>query len=54
MINLERTAAPTGYETLGIAPGTPVAHSKFDFVMQKARHDDEASPLTRMARVTTA
>ncbi len=53
VIDLERTAAPAGYESLGIAPATPIALSKFDFVMQKAHDDDEASPLTRMARVTT-
>lgn len=54
VISLERVKAPEGYESLGITPGTPVALSKFNFVMQKARDDDEASPLTRMARVTTA
>lgn len=54
VIDLERLKAPAGYESLGITPGTPVALSKFNFVMQKALDEDEASPLTRMARVTTA
>ncbi|MFD0669633.1 dioxygenase family protein [Ramlibacter sp. MAHUQ-53] len=54
VIDLQRVAAPAGYESLGIAAGTPVALSKFDFVMQKARDEDEASPLTRMARVAAA
>lgn len=52
VINLERTAAPTGYESLGISVGTPIARTIFDFVLQKALVEDEAVPLTRMARVT--
>lgn len=54
VIDLQRIPAPAGYESLGIAAGTPVALSKFDFVMQKARDEDEASPLTRMARAVAA
>lgn len=52
VIELERTNAPAGYESLGIAAGTPFARSRFDFVMQPARNEDEASPLTRIERVT--
>lgn len=52
VIELERCAAPAGYESLGIAAGTPVARTTFDFVMQKALDEDESSPLTRMARVS--
>lgn len=51
VVELERTQAPAGYESLGIAAGTPFARARFDFVMQKARSEDEAIPLTRMARV---
>jgi catechol 1,2-dioxygenase len=54
VIDLQRIAAPAGYESLGIAAGTPVALSKFDFVMQKALGEDDSCPLTRMARVATA
>ncbi|HSW18662.1 MAG TPA: dioxygenase [Ramlibacter sp.] len=52
VIELERTNAPAGYESLGIAPGAPLARARFNFVMQKAQNGDEAKPLTRMARVT--
>ena len=51
VIELERITAPAGYESLDIAVGTPFARARFDFVMQEARNDSEASPLTRMARV---
>ena len=51
VIELERITAPAGYESLGIVAGTPFARTRFDFVMQEARDDSEASPLTRMARV---
>jgi len=51
VIELERITAPAGYESLGIVAGTPFACTRFDFVMQEARNDSEASPLTRMARV---
>lgn len=50
VVQLERDVAPQGYESLGIRE--PFTRSKFDFVLQKARTDSEASPLTRMARVT--
>lgn len=51
VIDLERTNAPAGYESLGIAAGTPFARARFDFVMQPARNEDEANPLTRIERV---
>ncbi|HSV82672.1 MAG TPA: dioxygenase [Ramlibacter sp.] len=52
VLQVERRPAPAGYESLGIARATPCALSRFDFVMQKALSDDEAAPLTRMARAT--
>lgn len=51
VIDLERISAPAGYESLGIDAGTPLARARFNFVMQKALSEDEARPLTRMARV---
>ncbi|MDO8699443.1 MAG: catechol 1,2-dioxygenase, partial [Rhodoferax sp.] len=41
---------PAGYESLGIT--APFTRSRFDFVMQKALNEDEASPAARMGRVT--
>lgn len=52
ILEMTRGPAPAGYESLGIAPGVPVARAQFNFVMQKALSEDETAPLTRMARVT--
>ncbi|HEX2009626.1 MAG TPA: dioxygenase [Roseateles sp.] len=49
IVELERGVAPAGYESLGIA--APFVRSRFDFVLQPAASDDEASPAARMARV---
>lgn len=48
IIELEKNTAPAGYESLGIK--TPFTRSRFDFVLQKAADDSEASPQARVAR----
>ncbi|MDO8717873.1 MAG: catechol 1,2-dioxygenase, partial [Polaromonas sp.] len=50
IVKIEKDVAPAGYESLGIT--APFTRSRFDFVMQKAVNEDEASPAARMARVT--
>ena len=50
IVELEQGVAPAGYESLGI--DAPFTRSRFDFVLQKASNDSEASPAARMARVT--
>jgi len=50
IVELEQGVAPDGYESLGI--NAPFTRSRFDFVLQKASNDSEASPAARMARVT--
>jgi len=50
IVELEHGVAPAGYESLGI--DAPFTRSRFDFVLQKASNDSEASPAARMARVT--
>ena len=50
IVELEKNVAAAGYESLGIA--APFTRSRFNFVMQKALNEDEASPAARMARVT--
>lgn len=50
IVELEQNVAAAGYESLGIA--APFTRSRFNFVMQKALSEDEASPDARMARVT--
>lgn len=49
VVGLERQVAPAGYESLGIR--APFTRTRFDFVLQRAHSDQEALPLTRMARV---
>jgi len=48
ILTLEKNAAPKGYESLGIS--TPFTRSRFDFVMQPAINESEASPQARVAR----
>lgn len=48
VLQIEQNVAPAGYESLGI--DAPFTRSRFDFVMQPALSDDEASPLARVAR----
>ena len=50
VLQIEQNVAPAGYESLGI--DAPFTRSRFDFVMQPALSDDEASPLARVARAT--
>ncbi|EPJ76070.1 dioxygenase [Pseudomonas sp. CFT9] len=50
IMELERNVPPVGYESLGI--NAPFTRSRFNFVMQKAVNESEASPAARMARVT--
>jgi catechol 1,2-dioxygenase len=50
IVKIEKDVAPAGYESLGIT--APFTRSRFDFVMQKAVNEDEASPAARMGRVT--
>lgn len=50
IVELQRDVAPQGYESLGITQ--PFVRSHFDFVLQNAVNEREASPLTRMERVT--
>ncbi|MBT9477381.1 catechol 1,2-dioxygenase [Polaromonas sp.] len=50
IVKIEKDVAPAGYESLGIT--APFTRARFDFVMQKALNEDEASPAARMARVT--
>lgn len=50
IVALEKNVAAAGYESLGVA--APFTRSRFNFVMQKALNEDEASPAARMARVT--
>ena len=49
IVALERGVAPEGYGSLGI--DAPFVRSRFDFVMQPARDEQEARPLTRMERI---
>lgn len=50
IVELEKNVAAAGYESLGVT--APFTRSRFNFVMQKALNEDEASPAARMARVT--
>lgn len=50
IVEIEKNVAPVGYESLGI--NVPFARARFDFVLQKALSESEASPAARMARVT--
>jgi len=50
IVELEQNVPPAGYESLGIS--APFTRSRFNFVMQKAINESEASPAARMARVT--
>ena len=49
IVELERGVAAAGYESLGVA--APFVRARFDFVLQPAASNDEASPAARMARV---
>ena len=51
VLELEKNVPPAGYGSLGI--DRPFVRSQFDFVMQKAVDNDEASPAARMARALT-
>jgi len=48
VLELEKNVPVAGYGSLGI--DKPFVRSRFDFVMQKAADDSEASPQARMAR----
>jgi catechol 1,2-dioxygenase len=48
ILQLEPNTPPTGYESLGVT--APFTRVPFDFVMQPAASDDEASPKSRQAR----
>jgi catechol 1,2-dioxygenase len=48
ILQLEKQVAPTGYESLGVQ--VPFTRSRFDFVLQQAASDEEASPQARLAR----
>lgn len=50
IVDLERNTPPAGYESLGI--DAPFTRVRFDFLLPKAANASEASPETRMARVT--
>lgn len=50
IVELEANVAPAGYESLGI--DAPFTRSRFNFVLQKAANESEASPAARMERVT--
>lgn len=50
VVELEANVAPAGYESLGI--DAPFTRSRFNFVLQKAASESEASPAARMERVT--
>jgi catechol 1,2-dioxygenase len=52
VLELEKDVPAAGYGSLGI--DQPFVRSRFDFVMQKAADDSEASPQARMARATKA
>ncbi len=48
VLELQKNASPKGYESLGV--NEPFTRVHFDFVMQPAADDSEASPQARLAR----
>jgi catechol 1,2-dioxygenase len=48
VLELEKNTPPAGYESLGVT--APFTRVRFDFVMQPAADEDEASPKARVAR----
>lgn len=49
IVEIEKDVAPAGYESLGIS--SAFTRARFNFVLQKALNENEASPAARMARV---
>jgi catechol 1,2-dioxygenase len=52
ILQLQKNTPPAGYESLGVT--APFTRVPFDFVLQKATDEGEASPQARMARATAA
>jgi catechol 1,2-dioxygenase len=48
VLELRPNTSPAGYESLGVTQ--PFTRVQFDFVMQRARHEDESKPMARIAR----
>jgi catechol 1,2-dioxygenase len=51
VLQLQPDTPPSGYESLGVTQ--PFTRVQFDFVMQKARDEDESKPMARTARAIT-